>query len=114
MICRRLHGQPQCRRKVTTVGLLPGAGKLSLAVRGACSPTAGVVPTVTAAGDIHDQNSVCQVIVFDYRQYVQMKCCDMAMRNIRQTQALLYDTVFAILALTVALEASCAGVGQSR
>jgi hypothetical protein len=63
VICRYLHGQPQCRRKVTTVGLLSSAGKLSLAVRGACSPTVGVVPTLTAAGDIHDQNSVCQVIV---------------------------------------------------
>ena len=59
----KLQGQPQCLRKVTTVGLPSDTGKLSLVVVGAFSPTAGVFPSWTAEGDIHDQNSVCQVIL---------------------------------------------------
>jgi hypothetical protein len=66
-ICLYSHGQPQWRRKHTTVGLLSGVGSCSFDVDGAFSPTAGVVPSFTAAGDIHDQNSVCQVIVECYR-----------------------------------------------
>ena len=59
-----LHGQPQCRKKVTTVGLPSDTGKLSLSVEGALSPTAGVVPVFTAAGDIHDQNSLDHVMIY--------------------------------------------------
>jgi hypothetical protein len=57
------QGHPQCRRKLTTVGLPSGAGILSLGVEGAALSTAGVSEMVTGDGDIHDQNSLCQVIV---------------------------------------------------
>lgn len=63
MTCFYSQGQPQCRRKLTTTGLPSGAGRSSLEVDGTFSPTAGVVPSLRAAGDIHDQNSVCQVMV---------------------------------------------------
>jgi hypothetical protein len=36
---------------------------LSLGVEGAFWPTAGVSAVATVGGDIHDQNSLCQVIV---------------------------------------------------
>ena len=45
------------------IGLPSCAGMSSLGVAGACCPTAGVSAVCTAGGDIHDQNSVCQVMV---------------------------------------------------
>jgi hypothetical protein len=82
VICN-VQGQPQCLRKVTTVGFPLEDERLSLVVVGAFSPTAGVVPSLPAAapGDIlhhlfsavaclrqhayHDQNSVENVIVVE-------------------------------------------------
>jgi hypothetical protein len=58
-----VQGQPQWRRKLTIVGLPSCAGMLSLGVEGAFWPTAGVSAVATVGGDIHDQNSLCQVIV---------------------------------------------------
>ena len=49
------------------VGLPSCAGMVSLGVQGAFWPTAGTSAVCTVGGDIHDQNSVCQVIV---RRYV--------------------------------------------
>jgi len=45
------------------VGLPSCAGMVSLDVEGAFWPTAGTSAVCTVGGDIHDQNSVCQVIV---------------------------------------------------
>lgn len=64
MLRLNLHGQPQCLKNVTTVGLPSDTGKLSFPVEGALSPTAGVVPVFTAAGDIHDQNSLDNVMMY--------------------------------------------------
>jgi hypothetical protein len=58
-----VQGQPQWRRKLTIVGLPSCGGMLSLGVEGAFWPTAGVSAVATVGGDIHDQNSLCQVIV---------------------------------------------------
>ena len=62
-----IQGHPQCRRKLMIVGLPSCAGMVSLGVEGAFWPTAGTSAVCTVGGDIHDQNSVCQVIV---RRYV--------------------------------------------
>jgi len=48
------------------VGLRSCAGMVSLGVEGAFWPTAGTSAVCTVGGDIHDQNSVCQVIVKRY------------------------------------------------
>lgn len=65
-VCKRefdVQGQPQCLKKLTTVGFPSCVGSPICDVEGALSPTAGVVPNFTADGDIQDQNSLCQVIV---------------------------------------------------
>ena len=48
------------------VGLPSCAGMASLGVEGAFWPTAGTSAVCTVGGDIHDQSSVCQVIVKRY------------------------------------------------
>ena len=62
-IAKYVQGHPQCRRKLMIVGLPSCAGMVSLGVEGAFWPTAGTSAVCTVGGDIHDDNSVCQVIV---------------------------------------------------
>lgn len=58
-----IQGQPQCRKNVMIVGF-PSFGGISTFVPvGAFWPIVGTSAVFTAEGDIHDQNSLCQVIV---------------------------------------------------
>jgi hypothetical protein len=56
-------GQPQCLRKLMTVGLPSFAGMFSFGVGGAFWPTVGVSAVCTLGGDSHELSSVCQVMV---------------------------------------------------
>ena len=57
------HGQPQCRRKVTIVGLPFEDGIGSFEVEGAFAPTSGAGEVSTAVGLIHERSSCWKVIV---------------------------------------------------
>lgn len=88
------------------VGLPSDTGKLSLSVEGALSPTAGVVPVFTAAGDIHDQNSLDHVMMYreDALRYVSL--CRVGAHHSTKLHPLLIQTLFTIMA---ASKASYAG-----
>lgn len=55
-----LHGQPQCRRKTTIVGL---SGSFSFSCVGADSPTLGMGAVCFAGGDLKDWNSFANISV---------------------------------------------------
>jgi hypothetical protein len=58
-----LQGQPQCRRKVITVGFPSGGGICNLGEDRALEPTLGTDSTSSAGGDFQDASSCWNVIV---------------------------------------------------
>lgn len=68
-IVKYLQGHPQCRKKVTIVGLPLRAGISSFKLVGALSPMFGALDVSTATGVIHEAHSCWKVMVrgFSYR-----------------------------------------------
>jgi hypothetical protein len=60
-----LHGHPQWRRKVTTVGFPFGFGICSFELEGAFEPTSGTGDSSTALGLNHEFNSCWNVMMSD-------------------------------------------------
>ena len=52
-----VHGQPQCRRKVMSVGFLSGRGNARWAVDGAEAPTVGIGEASMCLGQSQDESS---------------------------------------------------------